>query len=321
MSNTLSRRGLNPPSDPVAQFLGWFSGALGFPQIFMPGLVNRLAGIRDDSRSRFWQRVVGVREIAAFTGILSQPRPVQWVWARVAGDIKDLALLGAAWANKCENPRRLAIATASVAGITFLDVYEGAQLTRTEDSTTEPGQTHVRTAITVRRPTEDVYGFWHDFRNLPTFMDHLQSVQPANGGRRTHWKANAPGGRTVEWDAETVEDIPNQLISWRSLPGSDIENSGSVRFMDAPGDRGTEIHVDLLYDAPAGQLGAWVAKLFGEDPTQQVKDDLRRFKQVMEAGEVVRSDGTPEGITARRLLRQRPAQPLPAESPVGGGSS
>jgi uncharacterized membrane protein len=96
----------------------------------------------------------------------------------------------------------------------------------------------------------------------------------------------------VEWEAETVEDRPNELIAWRSLPDASIPNSGTIRFKDAPGDRGTEIHVELRYQPPGGKLGSLIAKLFGEEPDQQVKGDLRRFKQVMETGEIVHSDSS-----------------------------
>ncbi|CAN5752997.1 hypothetical protein BH18ACI5_BH18ACI5_03940 [soil metagenome] len=165
---------------------------------------------------------------------------------------------------------------------------------------------HVTKAVTINRSRDAIYHFWRDFANLSQFMIHVQSVE-SRGDRRSHWVVSAPGGQTVEWDAEIVEDRPGELISWRSIEGSDIRHEGSVRFEDAPGDRGTEVHVDFRYDAPAGQVGATIAKLFGEEPTQQVRDDLRRLKQVMETGEVVLSDGSLEGA-GQGLLKQRAAQ-------------
>jgi uncharacterized membrane protein len=164
-----------------------------------------------------------------------------------------------------------------------------------------------RTAVTVKRPVEEVYRFWRDLSNLPSFMIHLASVEPTGNGR-SHWTANAPAGRTVEWDAEVVEDKPNERIAWRSLEGSQVENSGSVTFTPAPGGGGTEVRVELRYDPPGGALGKVVAKLFGEEPQQQITDDLRRLKQVLETGEVVRSEGSPEGARTLRLLKQRPGQ-------------
>src|SRR5579875_1956057 len=121
----------------------------------------------------------------------------------------------------------------------------------------------VQKAITINRPAAELYAYWHDFENLPRFMAHLDAVR-ATGAGRSHWTATAPANQTVEWDAEVVEDRPNALIAWRSLDGAAVTNSGAVRFTPAPGDRGTEVHVDLRYDPPAGALGAAVAKLFGE---------------------------------------------------------
>jgi uncharacterized membrane protein len=149
----------------------------------------------------------------------------------------------------------------------------------------------VREAVTVLRPLDEVYNFWLDFENLPRFMSHLESVRVTGNGR-SHWKSKGPAGSHVEWDAEVVDAVPNEMISWRSVENADIANSGSVTFVEAPGDRGTEVHVSLSYDPPGGGVGKMVAKLFGEEPGQQVRSDLKRFKQVMETGEVVHSDSS-----------------------------
>jgi uncharacterized membrane protein len=127
--------------------------------------------------------------------------------------------------------------------------------------------------------------------------------------RRSHWTANAPAGTIVEWDAEITEDSPNRLIAWRSLEGSDVENSGSIIIEKAPGGRVTLVKVAIDYNPPAGVVGATIAKLFGEEPGQQIADDLRRFKQVMETGEVVVSDAT---VAGTGYMQQRPAQPSAA---------
>ncbi len=150
---------------------------------------------------------------------------------------------------------------------------------------------HVTRGITVNRPIEEVYGFWHDFENLPRFMRHLESVRTMGDGR-SHWKTKGPAGTSVEWDAVTTEDLPNESIAWRSIEGSGVSNRGMVRFRRAPGGRGTEVRVELTYDPPGGKVGSLVAKLFGEEPGQQVRDDLYAFKQVMETGEVLVSDAT-----------------------------
>jgi uncharacterized membrane protein len=321
--------GDSPVGERLADVLGWASLGLGVPQTSTPDRFAESIGVRGDDGSRFWTRVVGVRELLAAAGILAleRPRPVGWVWARVAGDMMDLALLGRAWQSKRADAGRLAAAIGAVVGITAADVYTGMRLRR------EPGEgaaespapqaegldVHVATSITVRRPRAEVYAFWHDFANLPTFMDHLETVVVIAGENRSRWTAHLPVGRTVEWEATVIDDVPDSLIAWESLEGSDVKNSGVVSFTEAPGDRGTEIHLEMGYDAPGGPAGAMLAKLVGEDPGQQVRNDMRRFKQVMETGEIVRSDSTPEGPGERGFFRQRPAQPV--EQPVGAGAS
>ncbi len=137
--------------------------------------------------------------------------------------------------------------------------------------------------IVLNRTRGEVYRFWRNFENLPRFMDHLEAVVVLDE-RRSRWTARGPAGSRVEWDAEIHHEIPNELIAWRSLEGSQVDHAGSVHFV--PTENGdTEVRVVLRYDPPAGKLGAAVARLFGEDPSRQVADDLRRLKQVVEAGE------------------------------------
>ncbi len=162
---------------------------------------------------------------------------------------------------------------------------------------------------TVRKPGTEVYAFWRDLENLPTFMAHLEKVR-ATGDRTSHWVAGAPFGKHVEWDAEIIDEAPGEKIAWLSTGKADVPNAGTVRFVPAPDGLSTEVHVVLTYDIPGGALGKAVAKYFGEEPHQQLDDDLRRFKQVLETGEVVRSEGAPWGKRARKEFPQRPAQPL-----------
>jgi uncharacterized membrane protein len=151
----------------------------------------------------------------------------------------------------------------------------------------------VKKTFTVNRSPEECYRFWHDFENLPRFMTHLKSVTPL-GGRRSRWEARAPLGGTVAWEAEVIEDRPPELISWKSAGAADdVDTAGSVRFRPAPGSRGTEVTVTLQYEPPAGRLGAAVAWLTGEEPSVQVREDLRHFKELMEAGEVPTVEGQP----------------------------
>lgn len=142
--------------------------------------------------------------------------------------------------------------------------------------------------VIIDRPAAELYRYWRDFENLPKFMDHLESVTVQND-KRSHWVAKAPAGTTVEWDAEIINEKENELIAWRSLEGADVDNAGSVRFEEATGGRGTVVKVSIEYNPPAGIIGSLVAKLFGEEPNQQVADDLRRFKQVMETGEIAKA--------------------------------
>jgi uncharacterized membrane protein len=139
--------------------------------------------------------------------------------------------------------------------------------------------------ITIGVPREALYRYWRNFSNLPRFMRHLVAVRMVNE-RRSHWMAQAPAGRIVEWDAEIVEDTPGQKLRWRSLPGADVTNFGSVRFADAPAGQATEVEVELQYVPPAGSLGAAIARYTGEEPQWQVADDLRRLKQLAESGEL-----------------------------------
>jgi len=152
----------------------------------------------------------------------------------------------------------------------------------------------VRRTVAINRPVEEVYAFWRDFENLPRFMRHLESVT-CDGAQRSHWVARAPAGRRVTWDAEVTEERANELIAWRSLEDSDVRNSGTIVFERGAAGRGTTVRVALTYAPPGGKFAAVIAKLFGEEPGQQVTDDLRRLKQLMEAGEVPTIDGQSRG--------------------------
>lgn len=152
----------------------------------------------------------------------------------------------------------------------------------------------VQRTVTVNATPAKLYAFWRKLDNLPRFMDHLISVEQT-GENRSHWVAKAPGNFQVAWDAQITEDTPDHKIAWKSLPGSDVVNEGSVTFTAAPGDRGTEVRVVLRYEALGGKVGQLFARLLGQEPTGQIADDLRRFKQVMEAGEIARVDGQPQG--------------------------
>jgi uncharacterized membrane protein len=146
-------------------------------------------------------------------------------------------------------------------------------------------------SITIDQPVEEVYPTWRNFENLPRFMQHLVSVR--DEGRRSHWRAKAPGGMTVGWDAEIINEDRNRLIAWRSLPGSLVATAGAVHFTPAANGQGTEVQVELKYDVPGGKPATWLAWLFGEEPSVQVRDDLRRFKEMMERSRAATATSSP----------------------------
>ncbi|HTO04160.1 MAG TPA: SRPBCC family protein, partial [Opitutus sp.] len=159
-----------------------------------------------------------------------------------------------------------------------------------------PGNRGVKVvrSCTVRKSAEELYQFWRALENLPRIIKHPVAITTLSD-TESHWKVSAPGKTFVEWDAIIINDHPNQLVAWRSKEGADIRNAGSVRFEPAPGDEGTEVTVQLEYDAPDGKLAALLAKLTGEEPKQQVADALRRFKALMEAGEIPTIEGQTAG--------------------------
>lgn len=273
-----------------AKGLGMLSLGLGLAQVFAPRGVARLIGLPDTQRSRTVLTLIGMRELASGIGLLARPGSASWAWTRVAGDAMDLALLGDAFTNRDAEPGRLAAATAAVLGVAALDATSAAHLSRNASLQKLVLPIHVVKTITIGRPPSEVYAFWRNLENLPRFMAHLKSVTVENGS--STWRAKGPAGTTVEWQAEVVMDRPDEAIGWRSLEGASVPNRGVVRFEPAPGGRGTQLRVELKYDPPGGALGAAIAKLFGEEPAQQIAGDLRRLKQVLETGEVLHSDAS-----------------------------
>jgi uncharacterized membrane protein len=159
-----------------------------------------------------------------------------------------------------------------------------------------PRGIHVRESVRLECPIDEVYRFWSRLENLPTFMDNLLGVTDLGGGR-SHWVARGPGGLRIEWDAEIINEIPNKVLAWKSLPGGDVASAGSVTFEPARDDRGTQLTVTLQYDPPAGSFGAMVASAFGAEPSQTVREALRRLKQLLEAGEIAKAAGS-AGVSA-----------------------
>ena len=176
---------------------------------------------------------------------------------------------------------------------TATDVPEGTRKSPFGRAGLLSGKVHVTKALTINKSPAELYEFWRNFENLPIFMRHLESVTKTDENN-SHWKAKAPLGQSVEWDAEVTSDIPNQRIGWKSLEGAFIPNSGVVEFLPTR-DRGTEMKVTLTYEAPGGKLGEWIAWALGEEPSIQIAEDLRRFKSLMETGLIMKTEGQPSG--------------------------
>ena len=307
----------------LARGLGAFSLGLGLVQLVNPRRFSDWIGVKPRDESEASIRLVGVRELAAAGALLVRPRPI-FMWMRVAGDVMDLALLGQAMRARNTRADRVGAAMGAVAGVTAVDLVGTLRLARaagrsgrTPEATGSTtldmtgggtGPRRIVRSVTVERSPEELYGFWRQLDHLPRFMPHLERVDVLDADR-SHWVARAPLGLTVEWDAEITEDVPNTRLSWRAVEGSTVSNAGTVRFERAPAGRGTRVTADFEYDPPGGPLGVAIAKLTGQEPEQQASDDLRRFKQILETGDVVVSDAT----VGDRKVRQRPAQPTPAE--------
>jgi uncharacterized membrane protein len=229
-----------------------------------------------------WASVLGGVAIAA-SGIKKDP--LNCTLRMLAG----AALVHRGVTGQCEVYRLLGVRTAPATSDAALPFELGVR---------------ARAAVTIAQPRHEVYEFMRQFENLPRVMRHLKSVEPLEGGR-SRWVAEGPAGKSVTWDAEIINEVPNELLAWKSLPGSDVDQAGSMRFSDAPGDRGTEIRVELQYNPPAGAIGAYVARLFGREPEQEISADLRRLKQFLETGEVVSTEGQSRGgsETGKRVRR------------------
>lgn len=292
-----------PRIDPhrLANVLGWFSIGLGLAEVLAPRALGRAIGVGDRPQI---MRLLGMREIASGLGLLSQRSTQAWAWSRVGGDAMDLALLGIAARDERADPKRIAFAAAAVTSVAALDLYASRALSSVQ--ALEPAEI-VSESRAINSTPEALYAFWKNVENLPRFMSHLESVTPT-GERTSHWVAKAPAGMSVEWDAEIVRDDPNEGLSWQTVPGSEVTHEGTVRFEPDPAGRGTVVRVQVRYIPPAGKLGVQLARLFGEEPKLQIKDDLRRFKQLIETGEVATTLGQPAGrrsLIGRATLGRR----------------
>jgi uncharacterized membrane protein len=302
----------------LARGLGWFSVGLGAAQLLAPGAVARVAGLRTTARTKTIIRLAGLRELGHGAGILGNPRPKEWVGTRIGGDLLDLGLLGLAFAVAARRDRTL-LAAGGVLGVAALDVLAFETLSESR-KVPEPGAhagpgNLVRSSIAIGRPVDEVYAYWRDFENLPRFMKHLESVRVVGDGR-TRWCVEGAGGMRVAWEAELVQERAPELLAWESLPGSDVYNAGTVRFRAGRTADETVVTVELRYAPPGGTIGKALLRLLRQEPGQQLRDDLRRLKQVLETGSVVLSD-------ASAVPGPRPARPPEAHArpPLDAGAA
>jgi len=276
----------------LAQALGWLSVGLGAAVLIAPRRIAQAIGVNNPHRIL---QLVGVREIITGIGILSEYRPTRWLWGRVAGDAMDLALLSRALGED-GNRKRTWIAKAAVGGIALLDVAASVQHSAGDHRSTSrslftgqgfnwPKAPPVVATVTINKSAEELFSFCCNFENLPRYMSHLLAITDTGDGH-SHWIAKGPARTVVEWDAEITEERPNELIAWRSLPGSKVQSELSVRFEPETGGRGTILMVELRYRPPGGVVRAIIAKLFGEAPEKQIPVDLMRVKQLLETGEI-----------------------------------
>jgi len=292
----------------LAEGLGWFSVALGAAAIVAPRSVGSLSGI--GRKNRGVARSVGVRELATGIGILSSRNPAPWLWSRAVGDVVDLAVLMTGMRPGAPNRGRAAMSFMTVAGILAVDALAASQMTRHAghplvSGVAAPTDLYFETSIATNKSPEECYRFWRDFENLPRFMGSLQSVKSIDE-RRFHWVAQGAGaGHTLEWDCEITEDRPGAALAWRTLNGAQLPNAGSVIFEHAPQGRGTIVRLSIHYSPVGGRLTAALAKLLRQDPQTQVREDLRRFKQLLETGELATTRGQ---STGRRGLLGRAAR-------------
>jgi uncharacterized membrane protein len=284
--------------------LGWLSIGFGAAAVVAPRVLCWLNGLRSPTL----MRLVGTRELTVGIGILTQRHRAPWLWTRVVGDTFDLAALSVALARRGRRGRA-AVALAAVAGVTALDVLAATRLTGSTAERTIPGvsgrtDVYLERSITVSKSPAECYRFWRSFENLPRFMHSLESVQQLDE-RHSRWVARGPMATRLEWTSEITADRPGEEVAWRTVDESGGGNAGSVRFEAAPAGRGTIVRVSLHYSPLGGTLGAGLVRLLGHDPQSRIREDLRRFKQVMEAGEIPTTHGQPAG---RRRLFARVAR-------------
>lgn len=321
--------------------LAWCNIAVGLSQLVAPDALARLIGLRPSHQTRLAMRATGIRELTTGYALLANSQSTAWLWSRLAGDALDLSLLAAGVGRRADDRTRATRAAFAIAGGAVVSVYAAARTGQIQRRLLIASSAYVapkrvvppvseafapavavavsemaddahvalpamRTAyqtITVSRPAADLYAFWRDFGNLPSFMHQLESVLCADCAR-SHWVMRGPGGTRHAWEAEVVADVPGELIAWQMLSDAAAFSAATVRFVPTASGRDTMVHLTLDYSASAGALGDVVARLFGVEPSQQLERDLAAFKRLMEVA---------EGEQAESRNVPRDAAPLKAD--------
>jgi uncharacterized membrane protein len=265
-------------------------------------------------RNRLANAVFSLSSSTAGARALARPSDRQEVLAEEGGEMSDdddadrQDLLGG---ERLQRALIGAAAVAAVGGMAYLFGRKFADDVEKSLISDAPASTFrgkagrgspVGRTVTVNRPAQELYDFWRDFTNFPQFMDNIRSVEKLDG-QRSRWVIEAPAGTKVEFVSRITEDRPGRLIAWESEEGADVRNAGRIEFIDAAPGRGTMVRATISYDPPAGALGRAVAKLLQREPAVQARRDLRRFKQLMETGEVT-SSASPSGRKSEDPTKQ-----------------
>jgi uncharacterized membrane protein len=277
-----------------ARNLGILSLALGAGAVLMPRRLARLSGLEP---SRKWLPLVGLRELTAGIGLLATQDATPWLWSRVVGDGMDLAVILSSLLSP-NNPRKTsaAVTTAIVAAITAIDIRESLRSSPSSDDarTTAAPDALVSSSVIISKSPQECYGYWRDVSNMTRISPLVVSITVLDP-RTSRWVIESPLGRKVEWESKITADTPGERISWRSVDGGGLYHAGVVSFSRATGGRGTLVNISMHIRIPGGAAGMGLAKLLGADPHSEVREDLRRFKQLLEAGEVPTTQGQPSG--------------------------
>ncbi len=292
----------------VPRSLGWLSLGLAAAACLAPGALSRLTGLRHRGPLL---RAIGVRELVSGIGLLTQENPTPWLLSRVAGDAIDLAVaLSALRASSPQRGRTLGT-VGILAAVMAADLAASVQSLRASRSHAA-ADAYVGASVVVNRPAQECYDFWLEQCNLPRFIGLLQSIAPLDDGR-SRWVIGARAGATLDWTVETTANERTKRVEWRSLGESGVQHAGGVRFETPQGVHGTLVRLWMHYRTSAGKSVLSIAKLLGADPQSLAREDLRRFKQLLEAGEIASTKGQPSGrrsvlgrlLPEGRLSRQR----------------